>query len=53
MCYTHGSIAEIPTNDDRERKRERGERLTKGRLIIAFRLTERERERGGTTEWTK
>ena len=43
------TVVEIPTNDDRER----GERLTKGRLIIAgsasfvsyTELTERERER--------
>ena len=42
------TVVEIPTNDDRER----GERLTKGRLIIAgsasfvsyTELTERERE---------
>ena len=27
------TVVEIPTNDDRERKRERGERLTKGRLF--------------------
>ena len=35
------TVVEIPTNDDRERKRERGERLTKGRLsfrLLRFRL---------------